>query len=69
MVGDAKCRLPNGVIGVLIKEYFPGMVEMPSGETVLATKWEHYEAKADGVYQNKANAVISRFWVSFYRST
>ena len=63
-----KRRSPNGIVGVLIKTYWPGLVKIDDKEE-LALKWHHYEAKQDDDFGTKANAVLTRFWVSFFRST
>ncbi|XP_047072802.1 uncharacterized protein LOC124682078 [Lolium rigidum] len=64
-------RLPNGVLGVLLKKYWPGLYRLkPLDETCrdkkLALKWEDYEAAHDESFGTCANAVITNFWV-FYK--
>ncbi|KAI5016138.1 hypothetical protein ZWY2020_005989 [Hordeum vulgare] len=69
-----KCRHVNGVIGILLKEHFPGMVTFPGEGNVLevARTWEHYKACEDvGTFNNievhnKAEWVFAEIW-DFYR--
>ena len=67
-VPRVKCRHPNTILGVLLKECYPGLVQIDD-EAVLATTLRHYEAKEDAEYGNKWQAVKTRFWVSFLEST
>ncbi|KAM0838728.1 hypothetical protein ACQ4PT_060779 [Festuca glaucescens] len=60
-------RLPNGVLGVLLKKYWPGLYRVkPLDETCLdkklALKWEDYEAAHDESFGTRANVVITSFW-------
>ena len=65
-VPRVKCH-PNTTLGVLLKECYPGLVQIDD-EGVLATTLRHYEAKEDAEYGNKWQAVKTRFWVSFLES-
>ncbi|XP_037431610.1 uncharacterized protein LOC119298232 [Triticum dicoccoides] len=63
-------RLPNGIITILLKKYWPGMftpdpVNHPERK-ILATCWDHYEVAFHLAYETAAKAVISNFW-KFYR--
>lgn len=63
-------RLPNGIITILLKKYWPGMfapdqVNHPERK-ILATCWDHYEAAFHPAHETAAKAVISNFW-KFYR--
>lgn len=60
-------RLPNGLLGVLLKEYWPGLYKPNEEreERVLALRWVHYEAAKHSAYQTHANVVVTNFWVSF----
>ncbi|KAM0835356.1 hypothetical protein ACQ4PT_062987 [Festuca glaucescens] len=69
-VGTPGC-LPDGVLGVLLKKYWPGLYRVtPLDETCLekklALKWEDYEAAHDESFGTRANAVITSFW-AFYK--
>jgi hypothetical protein len=77
-VSGVKGRLPNGIITILLKKYWPGMfnprpnVDPPCEERVLATSWAHYKvAEYAGLGGPNdpvitcAEAVRRGFWVSF----
>ena len=61
-------RKPNGIITVLLKEFWPGLFcprpDRDPEMRVLATTWAHYEAASCGDYGTAAKAVITKFWVS-----
>ncbi|KAE8804001.1 methionyl-tRNA synthetase [Hordeum vulgare] len=69
-----KCRHVNCVIGILLKEHFPGMVTLPGEGNVpeVARTWDHYKACEDvGTFNNievhnKAERVFAKIW-DFYR--
>jgi hypothetical protein len=82
-VSPVKGRLPNGIITILLKKYWPGMfnpkpnVTPRCEERVLATTWAHYkvaelagldEPGDDDTVITCAEAVRRGFWVSFFRS-
>ena len=64
---------PNSVLGVLIRQNFPGFVTFPGEGRVLEVglRWEHYLAALappgeiiDGVLcKTRADVVIRKFWV------
>lgn len=63
-------RIPNGLITVLLKLYWPGLycpdpVRQPD-RRVLATSWDHWEAALHADHETHAKAVITTFW-KFYR--
>ena len=70
----AHTRLPNGILGLLCKLHWPGLVEVAGRDTV-ATTFDHYALKVDQpdrdlrVFQNKAQRVVGEFWVSLPRNT
>ena len=61
-------RIPNGLITVLLKLYWPGLycpdpVRQPD-RRVLATSWDHWEAALHADHGTHAKAMITTFWVS-----
>jgi hypothetical protein len=64
---DPDCRPPNGILGLLLKEHFPGMVKLPGEDQVEgpAYTWYHYKAKKDHAGVTIADRVKEVFWVSF----
>jgi hypothetical protein len=56
------------MVGSLLKDCWPGLVTV-DGVEELALRWKHYEASEDATYGTSANAVITRFWVSFLQSS
>jgi hypothetical protein len=64
-------RNPNGVVTVLLKEFFPGLVNF-NGRTEPSWTWKHYIAAPDtpdqdGVeYDNCLERVVKTFWVCFF---
>jgi len=67
-------RLPNGILGLLCKLHWPGLVEV-DGQEVAATSFDHYALKPDQadrdgrIFQNKGQRVVAEFWVSIPRIT
>ncbi|XP_048548724.1 uncharacterized protein LOC125528275 [Triticum urartu] len=61
-----KGRKPNGLITVLLKEFWPGLFcprpDRDPQQRVLATSWAHYEACSNAEYGTTAKAVITKFW-------
>ena len=64
----------NGILGLLIKEKFPGLVQF-SGTIEPTYTWAHYAAvhnapDRDGrVFADKAQHVKAELWVSLSRTT
>jgi hypothetical protein len=62
-------RLPNGIIGLLCREHFRGLVEY-AGVTDPAYTFDHYAVAPDAVdrddweFNNKAKRVKQEQWVS-----
>ncbi|TVU26594.1 hypothetical protein EJB05_29148, partial [Eragrostis curvula] len=68
--GDHK-RLPNGILGLLCRLHFPGMVHYADKQEPAYT-WDHYKNAADfpdrdnRVFQHKAERVMGEMW-DFFR--
>jgi hypothetical protein len=66
-------RLPNGILGLLCKEHFPGLVEY-AGVMGPAYTFDHYAVAPDAVdrdgreFNNKAERVKQELWVSLSRT-
>jgi hypothetical protein len=62
-------RPPNGILGLLCREHFPGLVEY-AGVTGPAFTFDHYAVAPDAVdrdgreFNNKAERVKQELWVS-----
>ena len=60
---------PNGILGLLCREHFPGLVEY-AGVTSPAYTFDHYAVAPDAVdrdgreFNNKAERVKQEMWVS-----
>ena len=71
--GGHTCQV-NGILGLLCKEHFPGLVEY-AGVTKLAYLFDHYATTPDAtdrarrVFNNKAERVKQELWVSLPRTT
>ena len=72
--GGDHARHVNGILGLLIKEKFPGLVQF--GETIkLAYMWAHYAVvpntpDRDGrVFADMAHRVKAELWLSLSRTT
>lgn len=61
--GGCGSRLVNGILGLLCREHFLGMVEL-SRKTESAYTYAHYVAATDREYGNKAEWVKAELWVS-----
>jgi hypothetical protein len=63
-------RNPNGILGLLCKEHFPGLVEYV-GVTGPPYTFDHYAVAPDAVdrddieFNNKVELVKQELWVSF----
>ena len=71
--GAHTCQV-NGILGLLCKEHFPGLVEY-AGVTGPAYSFDQYTAVPDAadwvcrVFNNKAERVKQELWVSLPRTT
>ena len=72
--GGDHARHVNGILGLLIKKKFPGLVQF-GGTIEPAYTWAHYAAILDTpdrdgrVFANKAQCVKAKLWVSLSRTT
>ena len=72
--GGDHARHVNGILGLLIREKFPGLVQF-GGTIEPATTWAHYAAVPDvpdrdgWVFANKMQHVKAELWVSLSRTT
>ena len=65
--GGKPHRHPSGIIGSLLREYYPGLVTTPNGNVQPAWTWDHYKlAKDESRYDHVADRVLNEFWVSFF---
>jgi hypothetical protein len=68
---EGEYRHVNDILGILLKEHFPGMVTLPGEGKVpeSARTWDHYKACEDlGVannieFHNKAERDFAELWV------
>jgi hypothetical protein len=58
----------NGILGLLRKTHFPGLVEFAKKREPAYT-FDHYANAPDAEAENKAVRVKRDFWVSIYRTT
>ena len=63
MSGGGHGRLVNGVLGLLCRQHYPGLVDYATRRE-LAWTFDHYVAAPDVGYPNKAE-----FWVSLSHTT
>ena len=62
-------RKPNGILGLLCRLHFPGLV-MHAGVLEPAYMWDHYMASPDATdregrnFTTKARRVVGELWVS-----
>ena len=74
MVPGAHKRLPNGIMGLLCREHFPGLVTHV-GAREPAYTYEHYVSAPDAedetghTYDSVAERVMTEFWVSLPPTT
>ena len=72
--GGGHTHQVNGILGLLCKEHFPGLVEY-AGVTRPAYSFDHYAAAPDAadqarrVFNNKAERVKQELWVCLSRTT
>jgi hypothetical protein len=62
MSGAGQARHINGIQGLLIKENYPGLVNV-NGEMKVPTKWSHFYLVKEGG-ETIAAKIKREFWVS-----
>ena len=62
MSGEGESRHINGIQGLLIKEYYPGLVDV-DGELKVPTRWAHFYL-IDVGGETLAAKIKREFWVS-----
>ena len=68
VVGGGDSRLPNGILGLLCRQHYPGIITLASTREPAYT-FDHYYAAEDLEYRNKAMKVKAEFWVCFPLTT
>jgi hypothetical protein len=66
--GGGLARHVNGILGLLLKTHFPGIVDFAEKRESTYT-FDHYFNSPDGEEENKAVWVKRDFWVSLHRTT
>lgn len=60
--GIGHYRQVNMVLGNLVRLHWPGLVTLPTGESVPATTWEHYRYGVCRTFGNTQALVWDAFW-------
>ena len=68
VVSGGSAWLVNGILGVLCRQHFPGIVTYAS-KTELAYSFDHYAVATYAEYHNKAARAKVELWVSLPRTT
>ena len=68
IVSGGTGRSPNGILGLLCRQHYPGLVNY-AGRREPAYSFDHYFVAPDGEYRHKAERVKTKFWVSLPRTT
>ena len=74
VAGTAHKRLPAGILGLLLKVHYPGVMVI-AGQADAAHTWEHYKAAPDAedregrFFNTKAGRVLNEIFVSVARTT
>ena len=68
VVSGGNAQLVNGILGLLCRQHFPGIVTYTS-KTEPAYSFDHYAVATDAEYPNNAARVKAEFWVSLPRTT
>ena len=64
VVSGAGARTPNGILGLLCRQHYPGVVTY-NNNTLAPCSFDHYAIATDTEpYPNKTARVIGEFWVS-----
>ena len=68
VVSGGNARLVNGILGLLCRQHFPGIVTYAS-KTEPAYSFDHYAVATDVEYPYKVARVKVELWVSLPRTT
>ena len=68
VVSGGNARLVNGILGLLCRQHFPGIVTYAL-KTEPAYSFDHYAVATDVEYPNKVARVKAELWVSLPRTT
>jgi hypothetical protein len=61
---DAHC--PNGMLGLLIKKHYPGLIELEDGRKVVPWHWPDFYKVKDAQGVSSATKIKTEFWVSLH---
>ena len=68
VVSGGNALLVNGILGLLCRQHFPGIVTYAS-KTELAYSFDHYAVATNAEYPNKVARVKAELWLSLPRTT
>jgi hypothetical protein len=68
VLGGGLARHVNGILGLLLKTHFLGIIDF-TGKREPAYTFDHYFNGPDAEEENKAVRVKWDFWVSLHRTT
>lgn len=63
VVSGGDSRKPNGIVGLLCRQHYPGIVTY-HGRTEPAYTWGHYYQGEDREFTHTAERVLRTFWVT-----
>ena len=72
MSGAGQVRQINGILSLLIREHYPGMVTVAGTNgnvTTLPWTWDHFALTTDNVVGTKSVRIKQDHWVSLHRTT
>jgi hypothetical protein len=64
-----EARNVNGILGLLCREHFPGLVWVSEDGDPEIPSFDTYALVPDAVHRNLADRVIQELWVSLSRNT
>lgn len=64
-----EARNVNGILGLLCREHFPGLVWVSEDDDPEIPSFDTYALVPDAVHRNLADLVIQELWVSLSRNT
>ena len=72
MSGAGQVRQINGILSLLIREHYPGMVTVAGTNgnmTMPPWMWDHFALATNNVAGTKAAWIKQEHWVSLHRTT